>query len=384
MNIRFYILIIFFSSLFLKNNAQCIWEEVNTPSLGAVICFEKHQKWIFVGSTKGLYRSSDNGLSWQVSGSSNMYINSIHSTGDRLFYGSNRGVFISKNNGDSWEKLNIHDMFTANRITHFDSTILVTTQNKIFKSTNKGLSWVPVPTPQLKANSFIESTIIRHDTMIILYQFGPLYRSCNLGKTWTLLSYSKEIQDSLQTAKRVLTWDNNSIFFNSDKYLFESKDGGDTWLIHVTPTTSFVRAYIKTDTTFIISSFPQTANSEPLLYKKEDTNWQAAKGLDGVTIVSSIYRDTGNILLIGTFYRGIYKSLDGGKSWFPSTQGIKPLWNHIGKFGKKFYIGNLDGLYSSNNQGKSWEDISVISKHFHRFVGTEFLNKVKNQLVEMY
>ena len=56
----------------------------------------------------GIYRSTNNGISWieSDSGITNSFVNSLAVSGSNIFAGTNNGMFLSTNNGNSWIAVN--------------------------------------------------------------------------------------------------------------------------------------------------------------------------------------------------------------------------------------------------------------------------------------
>lgn len=101
-----------------------------------------------------------------------------------------------------------------------------------------------------------------------------------------------------------------------------------------------------------------------------DKSWQAI-GPWGVGTINAIAVDPNdsNVIYIGVWGQGIYKSIDGGINWYSSSSGLTFLDVQVDsntlevtviiidpKDTKVIYIGcQLNGLYKSINSGKNWK-----------------------------
>ena len=67
----------------------------------------------------------------------------------------------------------------------------------------------------------------------------------------------------------------------------------------------------------------------------------------------------GSTLFAGTYDKGIYISLDGGNYWMPSNTGLTNYTiRDIEIKGNSIYAGTNDGVFVSNDQGRSWKQLT--------------------------
>lgn len=84
-------------------NAQ--WIKTNGPYGGRVLSFTESGSYILAGTDAGgVYRSSDNGVTWieANTGLTNKIVWSLTTSGPYVFAGTSIGVFRSSDNGASW------------------------------------------------------------------------------------------------------------------------------------------------------------------------------------------------------------------------------------------------------------------------------------------
>src|SRR5262245_16990819 len=85
------------------------WTKTSGPQGMSVNTLYKKGNLLFAGtSAKGVFRSADNGITWQASntGIKNRNVFAITSDGNSLLAGTDKGVFGSVNNGTDWKALN--------------------------------------------------------------------------------------------------------------------------------------------------------------------------------------------------------------------------------------------------------------------------------------
>jgi photosystem II stability/assembly factor-like uncharacterized protein len=89
-----------------SSTAQTIRTDGNVT--GQVICYMiDAPDTFFVGSTEGIFRSSDKGGSWAAMSQRVTYVMSMTMSGARMLAGSHGGgIFMSTNSGESWEPVN--------------------------------------------------------------------------------------------------------------------------------------------------------------------------------------------------------------------------------------------------------------------------------------
>ena len=109
MNKLGFILITCLLFFFITSNINAQWVGIG-PCTTYISCITASSDYLFAGSgSNGLYRSGNNGNSWEASNSGLTIpdILTITSSGSNLFAGTyGRGVFLSTDNGNSWNPVN--------------------------------------------------------------------------------------------------------------------------------------------------------------------------------------------------------------------------------------------------------------------------------------
>jgi photosystem II stability/assembly factor-like uncharacterized protein len=102
--------IIAFLYLILPIHSQAQWKECPGLYGGTVSALCSSGSYLYAGTTRGIYRSTDGGLNWShsVNGLSNLTVNSVAADANSVVVGtSSGGVFHSVNNGTKWNDISI-------------------------------------------------------------------------------------------------------------------------------------------------------------------------------------------------------------------------------------------------------------------------------------
>jgi hypothetical protein len=176
-----------FAVLIAVGSGHSQWVRISNIGGGTVNCFTARDTTIYVGTTGGLFISTNNGTSWATS-SSNQAINSLLVSGNNIIVGSvARGMsLVSTDNATTWNLCNTGSVsicfisFLSN-----GGTLLGGSDGSgIFRSTDNGLSWkLTSPAWSYKVNSF---AVV--DANIFAGASGGIFRSTDNGYTWTMLN----------------------------------------------------------------------------------------------------------------------------------------------------------------------------------------------------
>jgi len=290
---------------------------------------EKNNVLILASDCCGIYRSLDQGETWEASnyGITNfdfIDINSGDSTIIAIALGaSGDHVFLSSDFGNSWIQPET-DLSLRKTVTFQDCIYGFMWRGSGIKiSGDDGYSW-----------QAIDNTNFPGAAEIDINQFGyfisstdVLYRSTDHGITWQSItpSFGSRFFQNIETLK-------DRIFISSYQGIYSSADGGDTWM-DINP------GRVATEVTSIIE-------------------------FDGS-------------LFAGTFGGGVHRSTDKGETWVPTNTGLTHLdVNHLVKFKNKLYAttgGYYDylgekGILYVNSDGNSWQklhpNLSIYSRPF--------------------
>lgn len=252
---------------------------------------------MFVGNNWTLLRSSDMGLSWQVSatGLHNAISEVLYAYNDILFTGHDE-IWRKVKSEEKWEQ--VHNGFDANIATFFsiDTLLFVGTNGKgVHCSSDSGVTWEKRSTG-LSSMHVATMTAIGERLFVSTWE-GVSY-SDDYGITWT---------DSKSGYANELLAVDTVLFCSIEQKIYRSSDRGESWEY----------------TNLSGSNYTMTS-------------------LDSFCYVS-------------IFDKEIYRTTDLGETWETCSKGIYDLtvWE-MKAYGGVLYAGTNSGTFVSENQGTNW------------------------------
>lgn len=383
-----------------------------TTSIGRIVINPQNTNIIYLASVgsyfapnpeRGIYKSTDGGLSWDLS----------------LFVSDTTGfvdIIIDPNNPDrlmaaAWE-----------RVRRPNSSRLFGPSSGIYKTTDGGSNWAKINTSPLPSDAGrIGLAVHQNDPNIIYalftdgYNIISLYRSTNFGISWT----DVDPDDELSGGTAGFSWyfgqvrvhpTNPNIVYVLDVAFMRSTDGGNTWPIQYGyggPSELHVDhhalAFNPSDPNFIINgndgginistnggqdfslpkNIPATQfyeigldfnNPQRLYGGTQDNgtnrtsdgsinNWENIWGGDGFYVI--VDYNNSNIIYAESQNGGLVKSTDGGFNWDYALNGINdseptnwstPVVMDPNSSNRLYY--GTHSLYRTTNGAQSWTKIS--------------------------
>lgn len=199
-----------------------------------------------------------------------------------LYAGNESTVVRSQDNGHTWEQRSLPDIWACDSLAvdPADPSVLYLGNrvNRLYKSTDGGLTWLPsdsgLPnqeTFQIAIDSFSPSTVFA------VSQAG-IYKTSDGGKTW------RQSLDRWPTALAIAPGDHNTLYVDAFAYgIYKSSDGGETW-------------------------------KGPLSSELTDI------------VVLAVAPSDSSVVYAGTAYSGVYRSIDAGKTWTSQNKSLPPRW----------------------------------------------------------
>lgn len=186
--------------------SQNYWEELNSPpgvKIQSIALDTSNSILIGLSATTGggVHLSLDTGVSWEYIGlEHNIY--DLHVNNLNYFYAASGWVFISQNNGASWDT--ISEQYNPTTIFVKDSLIIIGGYGGLHKSIDHGASWFEVLS--ISPSSEVIKSVVYNETTSELFAGstnfstnggGGIYRSVDLGDTWTHFGLSDHYISSL-------------------------------------------------------------------------------------------------------------------------------------------------------------------------------------------
>lgn len=398
--------------------SQFTWQQLNGPQAGLVSQVTSNSSGtLFMGSIGGgMYRSSDNGLSWlqKVNGFPSPVFDdgtiafAIANDGDIFASSFNTGVYRSTNNGESWSNTNMPNSFVTGIVIDQFKRVYAATGGGggIYVTTNNGLNWIqknnglPVPI-QIRticltaagelfigsasgnnlcvhkstdyAESWFPSTLINaypdhivsYSNYIYSASYGlGVYRSTNSGLNW------QQVNIGLTNLKiNRLFASNSQVLAASDSGVFRSTNNGDSW-----SKIGFNDKRI-TEVNMISGGTILAAVTGESVYRTTNNGavWlNSSIGFNSGAIMSIAINNSS--IYAGLGYNGLMKSTDNGNSWTRLYGGFKGSTCELVYSAPNGYLfaQSDSGLFRSINNGNNW---SLVNSPFF-----SFNNIVSNQI----
>ena len=282
-----------------------------TDPLSAISFAVDSNNNIYCGTFDGLYKSTDDGLTWIPTGLTNVPVNAILiDSSDGVicgtgYYTNGQGVFYSTDYGTTWTNIGLGgEIIYSLAFTGYGSLLAGSDRNGVYETTDMGGSW------KQHSNGLYRKDIFRlkvneNDDIITGSEYEGIFRSLNRGESFEHIGLP---------ISRV----NNIVFYE------------DSLIIAATP--SGVQKYNR------------------LTYKWENI------GLHNVNAVD--VDETGGVYA-GTDGEGLFYLRENGGKWINICQS--PYILNVKKLNETILAATTDYLIRSTDEGNTWENTPVNS-----------------------
>ena len=370
--LTFFILtLVFFSVSFTLNGyaQDAFWEKVGGPSAAYLTTIvQAEDGGILAGSPGGVYRSVDQGMTWQKpeSGPGAVDIWGLDVAPDgRVFAATLAGLFHSEDGGQVWEKVDAGGVFEkAIDVEVLDSgTIYVAAEGAVYSTEDTGGPWMLVGDGLVeKGVRFLEvdagGNVFAGTTGEGVYRFlggSNSWEEANIGLTSPFI--------------RSLLVDNQGILWagTSGSGVYSSEDLGSTWQVAGVDLPSVdVRALIEVnDVLYAGASSGEDEDSRGGIFRLQESanSWTTLDlGENSGAEIRSILSLKNGELIAGTAGQQIYRSSNEGDSWDTYEVGLTNSIVHNFKIttdGHLFAGTVRVGFYMSVDRGDSWRSIDI-------------------------
>jgi photosystem II stability/assembly factor-like uncharacterized protein len=335
---------------------------------------------IFACTNEGIYRSLDDGQTWQlISPITDSYALSEGPDG-RIYSSRNYGIiYYSTDYGDTWHEPDTMIIPPMDHIVHSDfafnskGDIFGGSINGILFSRDKGKTW---HLSRIDTNYiFVYSVSIDKNDKIYAGTTKGIFMSESNAETWEKIELGYK---SLVAFMTCVDSSGNVFSALNNDLIIRSSDGGKNWVI-VTENlqdVSLISIDIDSSDNIIVGS-----ESGSLYYSSNKGQiWQGIFSIPTLERITSIQLKAENIIYAGTDGDGIFKSINKGQTWEVLNDSsqymyIKSLFiDHSGRL----FIGTTYYTYMSLNNGQTWTKVlSAGSRNFRQnsngliFAGTD-------------
>jgi photosystem II stability/assembly factor-like uncharacterized protein len=303
--------------------------------------------------TKGVYVSSDGGVTWTAANNTALgnpsYVSGIVEHNGAIVIACSEGFFSTTNQGSSWTTLDDLGVWYPGRL-YSDGTNLFThvlSGDILWKSTDNGVTWDSASHGMNAIPYVLQLFWIGGD----MYALGwHVFKSTDDGDTWTIVN----------ALGNPFFADRACVLGNT---IYASRGGSlsvDVWKMAITDTawTNITNNLVDGMTNAMFSAGTDVfIDKSGVLYKTSNggTSWSMTgnTGMCGVDI-SSVFAAGQNVLAGG--YETLYRSTDNGLNWSPTSLAVSSAdVTAIHGMGSSLYAAtNGDGLYISTDNGATW------------------------------
>jgi photosystem II stability/assembly factor-like uncharacterized protein len=342
---------------------------------------------IYAGGLTGLFRSLDGGATWSSLSQSLPGKTGVHSflasSATTLIVGvdsppRDTGLYKSTDGGTSWTRSDrslTNSYVTSLAVDAADSnTLWVASLARLFKSTDRGQIWSPIPLPPEIGDSSGSSAYrivpspVDPAAILLELLFGQTWRSRDGGQNWVMAGVTSVASTEVLKADPLKA---ATFWAGGYRGLGKSTDGGDTWTPQSLPAANAVIFDLAFSPSFPSTVYASGETFNPdlraLLLRSDDAGatWTAAQdGLPAAGIgplavdpqhPETVYTVTH---LSAPDYSGdIYKTVNGGSTW---SLVNNVFHDRIVQFlaaapsGVLYAAVKTDNVYESDDGGLSW------------------------------
>jgi photosystem II stability/assembly factor-like uncharacterized protein len=336
------------------------WEKTGgPPGLQTNVIF-KANNVVYAGTeTQGVYKSTDNGLSW-VAANAGIERTSISdmivSGGNLLAAGKGRqcpsslNVFKSTDNGETWSGTtglagNIVHSFAFKSPFLYAMFAALPGESGIARSSDNGNTWQVIPSIIENAGKSIVS-----DNAIIVAEDNFIWRSTDDGASWDV------VEQFALTGISSFARASTKLFGAATTGFHTSTDNGASWTFEAFSNGAY--SFSANGSTIYLGSSSKVFKSTDLGATWIDVSTGLGKGgiqallFDGSTVFAGTPTDAA----------AMYRSTNGGASWEPAAAGLPhgKIIRSLIAFGGYVFAGTEgDGIYRSSDHGNTWAKTDV-------------------------
>jgi photosystem II stability/assembly factor-like uncharacterized protein len=317
-----------------ENQQESEWIKLHSPISAQIRCFTESSDGTYYAGTSELYKSKDQGNTWELMDFQGMPLEVMETQDGSLLVGTYRdGIFRSIDKGETWSNVGFENnvyifkiIRTSNGRIFATATFLSASapkdaQTGVFVSEDDGLSWQQTSI----TSENIKGVFNPKDEIIFASGTGEnsFYRSLDNGLSWSAnvsgLPDTIPISGIVQLKGNLFAsvGDPQDAARTIGGGIYKSEDNGLTWL-------------------------------------KSDNGLSKNTKVSDITVVdSTLFVSSGYPIYIGD--RGVFKSDDLGRTWQPTGLNDSQLRLIRTTSSQQLIAGsNVSSIFISNDKGESW------------------------------
>ena len=291
-----------YDGLYLSTDSGATWAQSDSGlrlrgfSTSAVL---GTRQFFFAGG-ESVFRSSDDGTTWEAAGAGVSQMNALAIKGGKLLAGTGFGVFRSTDFGENWLNASSGLSTEVYALAISGNDIFAGTYRGIFLSTDDGNSWHTVNNPDLEFGDNVFTAFAVQDSDVYAgygdtFNGGFVFRTKDAGRSWVNIDKSLDTSYISESISALFV-EGNNIFAGGGGEILHSPDNGKNWMIADTG--------LPGDGGYFVNGFAS----------------------NGANLFAGLYgdQDAG----------GVYVSTDTGSTWKNMSTGL-PKQAHIGALAVK-------------------------------------------------
>jgi photosystem II stability/assembly factor-like uncharacterized protein len=314
---------------------------------------------IFAALSNGeIHRSLDNGASWWVSATGRVdHLGAMAYDPDlNILFAARREYFSSStDDGDSWQL--VSDEFPFSQVRSLAAVpgggplFVGTIADKVFRSDNDGVTWTLFDSG-MTTNGIYDFLVVPEGDIYAASYGGGIYRTAWDGTTWTQLKNGLD-DDFCMTISRDPAGSLWTGTVASGPYV--SHDSGLNWA----PSRVGIEMREVRDFLFLEGGKFLAACHGGGVFRTDDSGatWTPSSGELSRTIITSLLHSGAGTMFATTYGAGVHRSTDGGVTWSHVNDGIADpiVFDIVSHPDGDLFCGTWDThIYHSSNGGDSW------------------------------
>ena len=307
------------------------------------------------GDDKYIFRSEDGGSNWKAIDSKLIKgVNCLTVIDNKLFVGATNGLYVTSDNGAEWtyRSPGSLDSNVASLYVIGTNMFAGTVKGTVYFSSDSGVNWTLASTGLLPSG--IRLFTVLGNALLAVTRTEGIYASTDNGKNWKDISKGNVIPPVLSVA--VI---GSNLFAGAFEGLYLSTNSGSHWTL-IRPSVTSSPGF------FELSSLGNTlfayGGGGPYNFVKTADNgktWSIAY-IPSLRLSPLSFCESNGNIFAGTA-DGVHLSTNNGENWKVVNTGLeKVIIMAMTSNGSNIFAGALDdkGVFLSSNNGKSWSAVN--------------------------